>query len=121
MLPSAGAARRRTSPLDGGAEQAGCGQEHAAPVGLDRLAEAALGPRVEPETGEVGDEDVRFQAPQVRLPQAVRQSDDVREHCRAVQSQALPGCVSGQLEGERDLIASRERPCPSGDQHPVDG
>jgi hypothetical protein len=43
--------------LDSCAEQAGSRQEHAAPVGLDRLAEAALGPRVQPETSEVRDED----------------------------------------------------------------
>jgi hypothetical protein len=34
--------------LDGGAEQVRGRQEHAAPVGLDRLAEAALGPRSSP-------------------------------------------------------------------------
>jgi hypothetical protein len=34
------------------------------------------------------------------VPQAVRQPDDIREHGRPVQSQALPGCVPGQLEGD---------------------
>lgn len=81
--------------LDGSAEQAGRGQEHAAPVGLDRLAEAALGPRVESEAGEVGDEHVRFQAPKALLPEAVRQLDDIREHGRLVQSQTLPCWVPG--------------------------
>lgn len=38
-----------------------------------------------------------------------------------MQSQALPGCMAGQLEGDGDLVASREEACPCGDQHPVSG
>ena len=56
---------RRPNALPGGEPGVldhGRSQEDAAPVGLDRLAEGAPGPRVEAEAGEVGDEDVRFQA-----------------------------------------------------------
>src|SRR6266568_7677092 len=44
--------------FDGGAEQAGCVQEHATAVGLDRLPQAAFGARVKAQRGEIGDEDV---------------------------------------------------------------
>jgi hypothetical protein len=72
---TAGAARRRTR-RPRRRHRAGWGrQEHPAPVGLVRLAEAALGPRVKPKGGQVGNEDVRLHAPQVLPPQAVRQPD----------------------------------------------
>jgi hypothetical protein len=61
----------------GGAEQAGCGQEHAAAVGLDGLPLAAFGPRVKTQRGQIGDEDVGLDAPQALLAEAVRQPDYV--------------------------------------------
>ena len=56
-------AGRVPGALDGSTEQAGSRQEHAAPVGLDRVTEAALGARVKPETSDVRDEDVGFHPP----------------------------------------------------------
>ena len=83
--------RRVPRALDGGTEQAGRGQEHAAAVGLDCLPEAAFGPRVKTERAEVGDEDVGLDAPQALLPEAVRQPDHVRQHAGPVHAYSYPG------------------------------
>jgi hypothetical protein len=84
-------ARRVPRALDGGAELAGCCQEHAAAVGLDCLPEAAFCPGIKAERAEIGDEDVGLDAPQALLAEAVPQPDYVRQYSRAVHAYSYPG------------------------------